>query len=338
MSILPSKLARKINIADLRTEEATKISLIQPTLKSLGYLTASSNITTVIPEFRTISGEFIDYMIKSQDQVAIIIEAKKSSVKLNNNNLQQLAKYFLDTKAIIGILTNGLEYRVYTKAFPNDRMLCSPIQIFNILNNDLENKRNLSWMTNPLDMISLEKYAKEQHARLMTQIELAKNSSKIIDMVVGNLDREMVKNVVNSSIDLEWAKIAEIKQKFCPKCEASFRTDNDIKFCPNDGTEVIYQYLDPMIGGDEEIITTQLELDFFNKIKEQFPQEISNKIKYRDHKQYFNVLFSSKLLCKIWAVEGGVSQMEIGTEIYDIRSLEEIEWLKSEFDKVLEQL
>ena len=103
-------------IENIKTEEATKISLVMPLLKAMGY-----NIfdpTEVIPEFTADvgikKGEKVDYALMLNGKPIILIEVKCIGTTLDPC-ASQLFRYFsteIETK--FGILTDGITYQFYS--------------------------------------------------------------------------------------------------------------------------------------------------------------------------------------------------------------------------------
>ena len=91
------------------TEEAVKTAVVLPFLQSLGY--DVFNPDEVIPEFSADAvgkkGEKVDYAIKIDGQIRILIECKPISTDLASVHLAQLYRYFSVTQAKFAILTNG---------------------------------------------------------------------------------------------------------------------------------------------------------------------------------------------------------------------------------------
>jgi len=103
--------------SEIATEEATKNAFVMPFISSvLGY--DVFNPAEVIPEFIADiglkKGEKIDYALKCNGEIQILIEVKKISEPLGLKNAYQLARYFSVTKARVAILTNGEKYEFYT--------------------------------------------------------------------------------------------------------------------------------------------------------------------------------------------------------------------------------
>lgn len=115
------------------TEEATKTAFVLPFINTLGY--DIFNPTEVVPEFTADiglkKGEKVDYAIFQNGEPIMIIECKhwKESLDVHDS---QLFRYFHVTKARFGVLTNGLEYRIYTDLEQPNKMDERPFLEFNI--------------------------------------------------------------------------------------------------------------------------------------------------------------------------------------------------------------
>lgn len=98
-------------------EEATKTALVMPFLRLLGY--DPSDPRVVIPEFCADFGEKkgckVDYAIKRDDEIVMIVETKKVGEVLDGSKESQLQQYFQSLLPVkIGILTDGVLYKFYT--------------------------------------------------------------------------------------------------------------------------------------------------------------------------------------------------------------------------------
>ena len=87
-------------IEHIQTEEATKNAFIMPFISSLGY--DVFNPLEVIPEFTadagTKKGEKVDYAIKKDNEIIILMECKWSGAELTENHATQLYRYFSVTE------------------------------------------------------------------------------------------------------------------------------------------------------------------------------------------------------------------------------------------------
>ena len=119
----------------IKTEEATKTSLIMPFFSLLGY--DVFNPLEFVPEYTADvgikKGEKVDYAIvdKKQNPV-ILIEAKFCGENLDKHG-GQLFRYFATTSAKFGILTNGIVYKFYTDLEELNKMDKSPFLTVNLL-------------------------------------------------------------------------------------------------------------------------------------------------------------------------------------------------------------
>lgn len=120
----------------VRTEEATKTSMIMPFFSLLGY--DVFNPLEFAPEYIADvgikKGEKVDYAIldKKQNPV-ILIEAKCCNENLVKHGAQ-LFRYFSTSAAKFGILTNGIIYQFYTDLAEQNKMDSKPFLVVNLLN------------------------------------------------------------------------------------------------------------------------------------------------------------------------------------------------------------
>jgi|GEM_PF-6625475 len=118
----------------LPTEEATKQALVLPFIRELGY--AIFNPVEVRPEFTadvgTKKGEKVDYAIMRNDTPIILIECKKYGTPLEAAVNSQLFRYFATTAARFGIVTNGIEYRVFSDLDHPNKMDEKPFLQFSL--------------------------------------------------------------------------------------------------------------------------------------------------------------------------------------------------------------
>lgn len=128
-------------------EAATKLSLINPFIRALGYDT--ENLDEVSPEYNASIGEHkdarVDYAILKDGKPIIIIEAKAYGVTLDAKKCSQLLLYFAGVNPEIGILTDGVTYQFFTKEADSEKMDTRPFMVLNldkpdpILINELKN-------------------------------------------------------------------------------------------------------------------------------------------------------------------------------------------------------
>lgn len=120
----------------IETEEATKTAFVMPFLAALGYDVFDPLV--VVPELTADvgmkKGEKVDYAIKRDGKVVLLIECKSCQARLNRQHVGQLYRYFGVTEARFGILTNGIQYWFYTDLDESNKMDQEPFFIFDLLN------------------------------------------------------------------------------------------------------------------------------------------------------------------------------------------------------------
>lgn len=119
----------------IKTEEATKTSMIMPFFNMLGY--DVFNPLEFVPEFTADvgikKGEKVDYaIIDKKNNPVILVEAKCCGENLNKHG-SQLFRYFTVTSAKFAILTNGLIYQFYTDIDEQNKMDKNPFLVVNLL-------------------------------------------------------------------------------------------------------------------------------------------------------------------------------------------------------------
>ncbi len=145
----------------VKGEEETKMSFIIPFIRLLGYDT--TNPTEVKYEFTADfgvkQGEKVDIAILKDAKVVMLIECKDWRVNISEADVSQLYRYFTAvTEARIGVLTNGIVYKLYTDSEKPNVMDAKPFfefnmskirqSLINVLNNftkenfDLDNTRS----------------------------------------------------------------------------------------------------------------------------------------------------------------------------------------------------
>lgn len=147
-------LAEKIKSSRqlIRSEEHTKIAYIVPFIALLGYDVNSP--FEVVPEytcdFGVKKGEKVDYCMKDEDIVCLIVECKSINTQLNEKHISQLYRYFSVTNPHYVVLTNGVDYQIFTDSNKQNVMDSKPIFEFNIF--DLENisfEMLVTFLSNP---------------------------------------------------------------------------------------------------------------------------------------------------------------------------------------------
>jgi len=132
------------------TEEACKNAFVMPFLNALGYDVFNPDI--VIPEFTADvgvkKGEKVDYAIKLNGTITMLVECKGCGSDLAQQHMSQLYRYFSVTDARFAILTNGQQYWFYSDLDEPNRMDQRPFFRFDILDYRASHIAELSKFTN----------------------------------------------------------------------------------------------------------------------------------------------------------------------------------------------
>lgn len=147
ISILKSKAKKRVE--HIETEEVTKMSLISPFIRALGYDTEDP--LEVVAEYTADvtgkKGEKIDFAIKKDEDIAIIIEAKQVKTDLKKEHFGQLKRYFSVLDCKVAILTNGVKYYFYSDLESKNKLDDTPFFIFDLFSHEEKHLEELMKFT-----------------------------------------------------------------------------------------------------------------------------------------------------------------------------------------------
>ena len=97
------------------SERDTERTLVEPFIEALGYDSRNpAEVKHQLPVQIGSTTGLCDYAINLNGEVRVLVECKKASISLDNQS--QLASYFSQIPtALVGIYTNGIEYRFYAE-------------------------------------------------------------------------------------------------------------------------------------------------------------------------------------------------------------------------------
>lgn len=292
----------------IETEEATKTALIMPFIHQvLGY--DIFNPSEVIPEFTADvgvkKGEKIDYAIVDNNEIAILIEAKKIGEDLNEQHASQLFRYFGTTTAKIAILTNGRFYRFYTDLDAPNKMDSKPFLELDMLDIDAHVIPEIKKLTKAnFDVDSVVNAAGE--LKSLSQLK------HLIERQTKEPDEDFVRFcIINVYGGVVTQKIRDQFTPLIKKALAQFiddRVNSRLKSAlSQQSTESTPEPEDPTVNPEEQdkdgIITTEEEIEGFNIVKAIIRKHInSDRIIARDTKSYFGILLDDnnrKPICRL---------------------------------------
>jgi hypothetical protein len=116
------------------TEQAAKTAFVLPFLQALGYdiFDPSEVIPELTADHGVKKGEKVDYAIKQNDKVIILIECKTVGADLEAKHASQLFRYFSVTDARFGVLTDGIRYLFFSDLEKENCMDDRPFFEFNL--------------------------------------------------------------------------------------------------------------------------------------------------------------------------------------------------------------
>ena len=118
----------------MATEEAVKTAVVLPFFNALGYDVFDPN--EVVPEFTADAvgkkGEKVDYAIKLDGEIRILVECKPITVNLDKVHLAQLFRYFTVTTAKFAVLTNGRTFHFHTDLEEPNKLDTRPFLTFDL--------------------------------------------------------------------------------------------------------------------------------------------------------------------------------------------------------------
>ena len=301
---------------NLPTEEATKNALIMPFIQVLGY--DVFNPLEVLPEMTcdigTKKGEKIDYAIMKTGEPIILIECKHWQQNLDSHD-DQLIRYFHVSKAKFGVLTNGIIYKFYTDLVSPNKMDEKPFLEINMLDlkdNQIEELKKFHKSYFDIETI-LNSASELKYTNELKQLFAKEFSApapdfvkyfarQVYDGVITAKVLEMFTEFTKKSLHgyiidriTERLKSAIEKQEKPQTAEAKDEQNAIVKELPEG---VIF------MSQDGSIVTTQEEIEAFYIIRSILRQHInSERITYRDAKQYFSVFIDDsnrKLVCRLY--------------------------------------
>lgn len=283
-------------ISQIQTEEATKNALIMPFISALGY--DVFNPFEVIPEFTadigTKKGEKIDYAIKKDNKIIILIECKSAGCELDINHASQLYRYFSVTDSRFAILTNGISYQFYSDIDEPNKMDSKPFFEFNVLNFEDHQINELKKFTKSafslddiLTTASTLKYTGQ--IKKILEEELHAPSEAFVRFFASQIyDGRLTQQVIEQFTKIvKEARNQFINERLNERLKSALAANSQ-----TESTADVQNAASSAPGSnDSGIETTQEELDAFNIIKA-ILREIVNvkRIALRDAKSYCAIL------------------------------------------------
>jgi len=311
---LASRIPKQID--HIQTEEATKNAFIMPFISALGY--DVFNPTEVIPEFTadigTKKGEKVDYAIKKDNDIIILIECKWSGADLHQDHTSQLYRYFTATEARFAILTNGITYEFYSDIDESNKMDSKPFFTFNVLGFQDHQVNELKKFTKSAfsldDILTTASTLKYTGAiKKILEEELANPSEPFVRFFASQIfDGRLTKPVIEQFTRI----VQEARKQFVnEKINERLKSALSANESPKD--EVSPEEIDEPLEDNDGIITTEEEIEGYNIVKAILRETIDVKrVTMRDTKSYCGILLDNNNRKPICRLRFNYSQKYIG--------------------------
>ena len=297
-------LAAKISKSkdSLQTEEATKNAFIMPFIRSIGYDVFSPS--EVVPEFTadigTKKNEKVDYAIKKDDKIILLIECKSCSVALQQEHANQLRRYFSVTEARFALLTNGIHYEFYSDIDEPNKMDSKPFFELDMLHFEDYQIDELKKFTKPV--FSTEDILK--NASILKYVGAVK---KILEEELKSPSEEFAHHFASRVYGgLKTGKVINQFKTIVKAAREQFINGliNDRLKSALVANESEHAAVPPPEETEDQIVTTQDEIDAYNIVKAICREVVDVKrIIMRDKKTVCGILLDDnnrKPLCQFY--------------------------------------
>jgi hypothetical protein len=338
---------------DTDGEAQTKDAFIKPFIELLGY-----NLS----DPREVKGEYtcdntgkngtkVDYAILKNNEVIIIIECKQWKEDLDLAlHKTQLEKYFQNTAAKFGILTNGIIYKFYTDTLKDGKTKIDEhpfleIDLTNIKDNQikmLEKFHNDNFEVKKLTEIATDlKYTSE--IKSFIKKEFSEPSKEFISIVgdyvkfskrLSDPKREKLATLIKKSFSMF------INDIVTDRLQSALNSEKET--IKNEVAKIEAQEQKESGKDAGKIETTAEELECFYIVRTLLVENIDDptRIKSEKNKTCFTISVDRprKILCRISNKKQKLWDLSIGNNKYIINSIYEIRYYKEQLIESLNDL
>ena len=275
------------------SEETSKIALITPFLRLMGYDT--TNPAEVKAEYTadvgTKQGEKVDFAILENGEPIVFIECKSATNELNTNNISQLYRYFSITDIQIGILTNGVEYMFFTTGDDNNRMDEKPFLDIDLLNLTKKDIKELEKFAKPnFNVDEVVSRADNLKYRNLIKKQLLSEFENPSDEFIRAVAKQVYDGILTSNVKERFGNLIVIafneiiNERINKSLNDALATNEEEQEVP-DEEEII---------SEDGIITTDTEKEGYFIVRSIASEVIDpDLVAIRDRKHYCNILYDN---------------------------------------------
>jgi len=290
----------KTHSSAMLTEEALKTAIILPFLSALDY--DVFNPDEVIPEFCADAvgkkGEKVDYAIKIDGEIRILIECKPITTTLEKVHLAQLYRYFSVTNAKFAILTNGRTFHFHTDLVAPNKLDERPFLTFDL--SDLQGQ-----LTTELKKFAKSEFNVDGILQSAHRLKYTSAIKKEISTVMENPPEDFVRMVTPGLYQGRFT--AQVKELFTPMVKAAFREivrESVQSRLSNALAETEVSEIGADMPEEEEVVTTEEEREGFMIVRAIVRDILKPaRVVMRDQKSYCGILVDNnnrKPLARLW--------------------------------------
>ena len=304
------------------TEEAVKTAFILPFLQTLGY--DIFNPDEVIPELTADhgvkKGEKVDYAIKQEGKVIILIECKSIGADLEAKHAGQLFRYFAVTDARFGVLTDGIRYLFFSDLEKENRMDDRPFFEFNLLQfreNEIEELKKFTRESFDLETIISTASNLKYHKALLSEIraEFSNPSEELVKLFTKRVyNGKFTQQISDQFTDLTHSAMRYyVREKVNERLISALGPDNlDDNLTPPDSAADKLQVTGAEEDKTGDIETTPEEIEGYRIIQAIGAELIDpERIVMRDAKSYCAILLDDNNRRPICRFHFGKTKMAV---------------------------
>ena len=288
---IPNKLEH------IDSEETSKIALITPFLRLMGYDT--TNPAEVKAEYTadvgTKQGEKVDFAILQDGEPLVFIECKSASNELTTDNISHLYRYFSIKDIQIGFLTNRVEYKLLKKKKKKNRMDEKPfldIDLLNLTKKDMKELEKFKKVNFDIDeVVSRADNLKYRNSIKKTLLSEFENPTDDFIKAIGRqvYDGKLTPGIKEKFGNIISIAINEIINERVNKTLANAVASNEEEQEDNNNIEA-----EEEIISEDGIITTDIEKEGYFIVRSIASEIVDpDKVAIRDRKHYCNILYDN---------------------------------------------
>lgn len=334
------------------TEEAAKTAFVLPFLQSLGY--DVFNPSEVIPELTADHGvkrgEKVDYAIKLDGRIIILIECKTVGANLEAKHAGQLFRYFSVTESPFGVLTDGIRYLFFSDLEKENKMDDRPFFEFNLLQFTESHVDELKKFTkSAFDLQTIISTASnlKYHKALMEEIQ--KEFDNPSDELVKFFSSRVYTGRFTQQIKEQFTELTQramrdfVRTKINERLKTALETDKHEEQTPLN-TNIEDSTTQDQSQNDDGIITTEEELEAHRIIRAIGSEYIDpERIAIKDAKSYCAILLDYNNRRPICRLHFGKTRMYItiftpnNETKFDIQKVSDIYKYRTEIEATIKQ-